>query len=685
MRISILGKTVFEITKSWDQLLSTDFDEFFGRTVRKHRTIKSDSQALKSNRGVVYDCTNLIGNRISSTELEFYYEKDGEDVPLTEDQFKFIRVWNNPNPLFSRRAMKKVVQIHQELTGEGYIYKARNMSGMVEQLWPIIPTEINLKYERGEYYFEHQTVSGKERYPLNDVIYLRDANVTSMLNGYSPLQAKGVEYDINAEIKRYHLDLFESDAWFPYALSTDQTVTKPQADMIKAGWVESRKEGRNTPPVLQKGLSLTQLKQSALDLGVQDVTNQTRDDILMAFSIHISMLGKSEGILRANLDAIETQFAKNVLLPRLDTWKDGIQPTITELDPRVKIRFKNIVPKDKEAILKETETMIRNGLLSIEEGRERHGYNPDFRPGDTVLVPINMFPATTGGNGQRAIDVTPIKSLPKKKEWDQERKDAYQKKFEMDTEAREKRWLPQIKKWVSVWEKEALRYAREELKAASDKYNGWGVARVRADYKESITKQPDTTRIEELILTSAGKLHRLDFQEAGEEAIAFVGVDITFNMDAPEIVRYLGEKTRNFASEQTRRMANELESILRTGVTDGQTIIEITDKIKEVMEWESEGYRAARVARTEVISASNRARTEGFTQAGVKRRSWSSSRDMNVRDTHLDADARTSSNPIGINEDFVLSSGARGPEPGSMSEAGENINCRCTTRPELEE
>ena len=245
--------------------------------------------------------------------------------------------------------------------------------------------------------------------------------------------------------------------------------------------------------------------------------------------------------------------------------------------------------------------------------------------------------------------------------------------------------MPAIKKWITEWEKEALKIIREEIKRAEAKYAGWGIARVRADYQMKADFPDDTYN---LILDLSGKLHTLDYKEAGTAMMAFLGDD-PFNMDNADVIAYLKDKTGTFTKEQATRLSVDLEAVLKEGITEGHTVAEITATIKEKMGWEMEGYRAERIARTEVISASNRARSDAFVQGGVPRKSWSSARSPGksgtLREDHLAYDYQTSANPIPSGDEFVLPSGSRGMEPVNMDQVGENINCRCSSRPEQEE
>ena len=678
------------------------FDDWFGRSTKGIPGIKSSRAALQSYRAWVFIAVSLISNRTSVAELDLFIKKGDEEVPVTEEQFKFLNVWENPNPLYSGTMLRKVAQEYLELAGEAFILKIKNNMGFPEQLWPLRPDMVELKFNDGIGYFEYTSDKGTRRYEIDDIIYLRYADPRDPLRGYSPFQATGMQYDIDMSIDAYQKTMFESGAYFNWGLSTDQSMSESQITSMREGIYNAVKNLKDKfkPLVFQKGLKPFQLQKNALDLGTAATSEQMRDKILATYGVPKALVGMLEGIQRANLEGTEFVFSKGQIEPRLTTWANALKPTLKALDPRIQVRFKSTVPLDREMRRKDAESMQGMGALSVEETREIFGFDPDFPKGHTVLVPFNMMAVTAdktvlidtsdigaviGPSGGGLVKVGSSPNSPpvhlSKSFWTPEKKDLYQKQFEDETEARERRWMPPIKRWASKWEKEGLRIIELEATAAGAKYAGWGIARVRADYK---VKQQVPDEIVTIILESSGKLHTIDFKEAANEALAFVGVTDPFNMENPAVVEFLKTRTRRFTDELSIRYADDLEAILQEGIVEGQTVAEISNTFKEMMGWEKEGYRAERIARTEVISVSNKARHDSYIEAGVPKKSWSSARTGDLREEHLAYDFETSANPIPMSQEFEVVPGVVGG-PANTGQADHDINCRCTERPERDE
>ena len=85
-------------------------------------------------------------------------------------------------------------------------------------------------------------------------------------------------------------------------------------------------------------------------------------------------------------------------------------------------------------------------------------------------------------------------------------------------------------------------------------------------------------------------------------------------------------------------------------------------------------WRALRIARTEVMTASNQGSFIGAQSAGAEFKYWIATHDQRVRDTHLEVEQQ---NPKRIDEAFIVG-GIPAECPGDPDlPAEEVINCRC--------
>ena len=140
----------------------------------------------------------------------------------------------------------------------------------------------------------------------------------------------------------------------------------------------------------------------------------------------------------------------------------------------------------------------------------------------------------------------------------------------------------------------------------------------------------------------------------------------------------LSKEANSYTKEQlTDAIVNSVHEAVSDGFNEAETIDQIVDRIDDVYKF-ADDTRAERIARTEVIGASNAGATEAMRQAGTQSKEWLSSRDDKVRDTHKALDG----NVVSLNEDFVSPSGETLNFPGDPSaDPSEIVNCRCSVVP----
>lgn len=119
-----------------------------------------------------------------------------------------------------------------------------------------------------------------------------------------------------------------------------------------------------------------------------------------------------------------------------------------------------------------------------------------------------------------------------------------------------------------------------------------------------------------------------------------------------------------------------LRQTLADGVRAGEDARALARRVRDVFD-EADQVRAVRIARTEVVGASNWATYEAQKISGVvRRRRWVATRDGRAREEHLALDGVE----VGIDEPFRIG-GLSAMYPGGFGVPEQDIQCRCTTVP----
>ena len=154
---------------------------------------------------------------------------------------------------------------------------------------------------------------------------------------------------------------------------------------------------------------------------------------------------------------------------------------------------------------------------------------------------------------------------------------------------------------------------------------------------------------------------------------------ISFDLSRPVVQEWIDRRLNLWATltnEETGRLLNQ-EVI--AALDAGESIRDMQARVEKVFNF-NDAVRSERIARTEMLSASNRGALEAYRQSGVvERKSWLATRDDRTRDAHAEANGQT----VPLDAPFLVM-GESVMVPGEGS-AGNSINCRCTVIPLLEQ
>lgn len=157
------------------------------------------------------------------------------------------------------------------------------------------------------------------------------------------------------------------------------------------------------------------------------------------------------------------------------------------------------------------------------------------------------------------------------------------------------------------------------------------------------------------------------------------GIDIT--SDHPVVLASIQgslDQSKTVPATQADILARRLNAVLSAGGTQADLSREVASVIGE-----AKGYRTNMIARTATAAGFESGQIAAYDRSGVEQKAWLTERDANVREgtvyNHVIMDGVT----VPVLEAFVmLTSGGLLMHPGDPSgDAGDIINCRCTTRP----
>lgn len=169
-------------------------------------------------------------------------------------------------------------------------------------------------------------------------------------------------------------------------------------------------------------------------------------------------------------------------------------------------------------------------------------------------------------------------------------------------------------------------------------------------------------------------IQRSHVQAWGDEVLEDMGLVVNFDLVNPLTQRYFDTWEKNRITKINKTTREALNKTLLEGVRAGEGVRDLAKRVTDTFS-AAEGYRAERIARTEVLSASNHATWAAHKQSGiVQQRQWISTMDMSTRDEHMGLHLDI----VDLDAPFEID-GYSAMYPGGFGYPEMDINCRCTT------
>ena len=695
--------------------------------------IKTTEQKLEAFSGWVYAATTAIMTDVGQETWSILRKRgsrqeDVEALPFDQIPGQFKR----PSSFMTFQDLMELTTLHLDLAGEAFwhIITADNqpegvLVGEGEALgieliyphWVEEPVVRNGVLTGWRINIPNTSAEGNQTLPTQDVIFFRYPHPKEPLMGASPVEAFAMSHELDLQSRGYGAGLLKNNAIPPIVITTEQTLAPKDADQISERWKDRHLLRPGEPAVLGKGSSAQVLGLTLKEIGLDVIDKMTRQQVFGSYGVPESKKGLTEQVNRANADANERTYQKNVIRPRLRKIQWGINMFVIPRIPAVKdmtFKFDSPVDEDKDFILDKTLKLVETGMITINQGLQMLGED-EQEDGDVFLIPTNVdrIPA-----GMLSAAPPPERNLPpvirghlveKNEKWSHIMEDVSfelaEVRFLRNQERLERRMLSLLRGLISRQQKAVVKAFLENADALlgprrgvnqyaltrDDKILGWAADSTTQSMDELIENKDLTipmvtrdavddavnednenwnTEILLLILLGIETGHVL-FADAIDVAVPF------------DLIK---DRAERFARTQTRiQIANiqattnaQIRRVIALGIESGATPEVIAGQIRQQFDV-IKGARAATIARTEMAAALNHGALETAKETQIRRqeditKTWITILDGKCRDDHCNAHGQVRR----IDERFSVG-GTQMERPHDPSApAAQVVNCRCT-------
>ena len=653
--------------------------------------IKTREQKLEAFSGWVYAATTAIMTDVGQETWQIV-RKRGQRQEDTEaigsdmipGQFK------RPNSFMTFQDVVELTVLHLDLVGEALgiqIIYPHWIEEPVVQDGRLVGWRINIPNTSG---------GGNQILPTQDVIFFRYPHPKEPLCGASPVEAFAMSHELDLQSRGYGAGLLKNNAIPPILISTEQDIDPKSADQLAERWKDRHLQRPGEPAVLGKGSKAQLLGLTLNQIGLDVIDKMTRQQVFGSYGVPESKKGLVEDVNRANAEANERTYQRNVIRPRLRKIQWGINMFLMPRIPRVQdmvFEFDSPVDEDKDFILDKTLKMIEKGMITINQGLSMLGED-EQDDGDVFLVPSNVERIPAGllsaapppertlpplvrtqriGN----IEVTEPVRIGEVDKWSHIMEDPAfelaEVRFLRNQERLERRMLSLMRGLISRQQKIVVRAFLDNSDALLGPRRGMEIPMVTKDAIDDAVDQENEDWITEITLLAILGI------ETGHVLFADA-VDIAVPFD---LIR---DKAERFAANQARlQVANiqattkaQIRRVIALGIEAGQSPEVIAGQIRKQFDV-IKGARAATIARTEMAAALNHGALETAKETRTRTqeeitKTWITILDGKCREAHCNTHGQVQ--PVDQNFEVNGFSMNRPHDPNAPAEM--TINCRCT-------
>ncbi len=602
---------------------------------------------VRSNKDYVYACINCLAFNVSKVPFYIYKHTAKEDVLIPEHPF--YNLLKNPNENMLPNVLLYLLQAFLDATGNAYLYHPLTPVNRPGALYILESHLVNQRIEKGVFLYDYNHGGQMKTFTGAEVLHFMYPNMANKYSGLGPIEAGRMGINLNEYMSQYQLSLLANRARPDGVLKTDQDIGKKERRRAGKEWMKQYggvdKAGRVA--VLGKGLDYEVIALSPKDLAFVESKNMTIKDICVMFGVPLYKLGIVEDVNRANAEALEHSFQKDTIGPRL-YWRDAYFTKLVQLyDPRLIVKSDNVVPRDKDYILKERELNLKTGVWVINDVKKQIGED-EVSYGRLPYLPFNLMQVGSAPSEKPEKVYVDTKNI---KQW----KEQYWKVYVRKTINEERLMIAKLRLYFDEQMKIVLRNIRKYGKGYKTDVSFFLFAMSEWNDKLAKIMKP---------LVQASVL------SGGESLIEDFGLDVTFDITSPFVSDFFSMREMKI-KHINRDTFDKLTKSLTEGIQDGETIKELSARVETVYS-DAKGYRSRMIARTETNIANNFGHMESMRLAGIERKEWVTAGDEDVRFEH---DLNGDQGCIDFNSEFY---GTNEQYPGE-------INCRCVVIPCLEE
>lgn len=588
-----------------------------------------------------YACVNLIASNLRQIDPLLYREGVSDEHIDLPDSHPAYRLIERPNERQDWAAFVEAIASNLLIYGNAYIEAASDTRGAPRFLYSLRPDRMEIIPSRSgdilEY--EYQGPIARITLPAENVGHIRFFHPDDDWYGFSPMAAAMVVIDQQNDAHELNKRVLKNQGRPSGGLFTERSLTDDQFNRLKSEAQEAF-TGKNygKPGLFEGGFKWQEMGLSPSALGMWDGLRIHKRTIASIFHVPPELIGDTDSKTFSNFREARKGLYTEAVIPLLTLITGYLNHWLMpRFGAGISIGFDkdriDALAEDRESAWRRTENLYLAGIISREEAREELGFDSGdvgtYITDATVAKSDEEIVWKSFDDRRRRFELQARRAI----------EDAFARERELVIAAAKNGNLAAIDQAV-----------KDNAQAWADVYTGI-VRRVAADFATQTTND---------LKAQGGRFETKAVSDVWLAAVLQWVRDTT-----AEKVEGIGDTTRELLKTDISRALLEGASTFNLQRIIAASYAGFTD------------YRAERIARTEVVAASNLGSMAAAQATGLTlRKKWLATPDPRIRDSHRAVNGQTRD----IKEAFSVG-GSRLMFPGDSSlgaAAAQVINCRCT-------
>lgn len=629
----------------------------------------------------VYACSTQRAQLLAALPLRFY---KGDKLVTSGN---LIERFSKVNPFWTFKRLIRMSELALCLWGKNHWFLERGQTGRgpVKEIWWARPDRVRLVPHTEKYIdgFLYRPINATKDIPFEkeEAFWMLYDNPIDEFNGLSPIAAARAAADYATAAMRSNTKLFENGLQMGGFVvpKANTTLTPEQATEIDQV-IDRRFKGVDKAHRWATFRFEAEMKSAGFNPKEAEFlggVNFSLEDIARAFKWPLDMIGGRRTY--ENVDAAMVAAYGFCLIPEGEFFADEITEKILPLFPgeadscKFDTSLVEVLQEDRSEII---DQMRKLWDMGVPLNKLLKQFMPQLMEkaagypwGNSWWAPFSLAPITGEERPEPTTDPVADDTPPD----DTERKARGRRRgIEYNSGDHQRIWRQFVRR-TEAQEKKLGKATADLFRRQKESI----LARLRARSArdaQSVADEPfDRPEWIKRFRTEARPIVGGIVEQAGKDALQDLSLGISFKLTEPAVVRFIESRAQRFAREVNDTTWDMLRESLAEGIKAGEGIPALAERVEQVMgdRIESSGET---IARTEVIGASNGGTLEAWRQSEVvEEKTWLAALDDRTRDSHQDAHGQT----VKLDDDFKVGNG-RGPAPGQIGLAEEDINCRCT-------